>query len=200
MERHRQVVPGSLLLSIGLVSGVASCTQSPNTASTGQSATPSAAATPAAATPSAAGAIPAAGPMAAATAIASAQSSGDPNLRADLLEVKRVSGGALLVRWRIVDTAGNQQSAGLVAGAAPKPINYNDWSWSELYYTDPAENKKYSCLTDTDGQRLIEVYAGDVSPGDVHENWAKFPAPPLTSTKVTIYIPKFPPFEDTPVL
>src|SRR5580658_5666976 len=94
MERHRQVVPGSLLLSIGLVSGVASCTQSPNTASTGQSATPSAAATPAAA------------------AIASAQSSGDPNLRAALLDVKRVSGGPLLVRWRTVDTAGNQQSAG----------------------------------------------------------------------------------------
>jgi hypothetical protein len=137
--------------------------------------------------------------MASATAIASAQYSTDPNLRADLLEVKRVSGGALLVRWRIVDTAGNPQGGGLVANAGPKPINYNDWSWSDLYYTDPAENKKYNYLTDTDGNRLIDVYNGNVLPGEVHENWAKFPAPPATSTKVTIYIPKFPPFEDTPV-
>jgi hypothetical protein len=198
MARHLRVVPGSLLLILGLVWGLASCSQSPNTASTAQT-TSAPGATPATAAAPAASALPAAGPIAAQTPIASAQFSEDPSLRADLLEVKRVSGGGLLVRWRIVDTAGAQQGSGLVASAAPKPINYNDWSWSDLYYTDPAENKKYSVLTDTDGQRLIDVYSGNVSPGEVHENWAKFPAPPATSTKVTIYIPKFPPFEDTPV-
>jgi len=131
--------------------------------------------------------------------IASAQFSDDPSLRADLLEVKRVSGGALLVRWRIVDTAGTQQGPGLVAGATPKPVYYGAWSWPDLYYTDPAENKKYSFLTDTDGDRLLDVYSGNLNPGDERDNWAKFPAPPATSTKVTIYIPKFPPFEDTPI-
>jgi hypothetical protein len=140
-----------------------------------------------------------AGPAAPTTVIASAQFSEDPNLRADLLEVKRVSGGALLVRWRVVDTAGAQQSAGLVAGAAPKPIYYGNWSWPALYYTDPAENKKYSFLTDTDGARLLDVFSGNLNAGDERDNWAKFPAPPATSTKVTIYIPEFPPFEDTPV-
>jgi hypothetical protein len=137
--------------------------------------------------------------MAGATAIASGQFSGDPSLRADLLEVKRVSGGALLVRWRLVDTAGGQQGAGLVAGAAPKAIYYGSWTWPDLYYTDPAENKKYSFLTDSDGNKLLDVFSGNFNPGDVKDNWAKFPAPPITSTKVTIYIPQFPPFEDTPV-
>src|ERR1022692_3713980 len=36
--------------------------------------------------------------------IASAQYANDPNLRCDVLELKRVSGGALLARWRLVHT------------------------------------------------------------------------------------------------
>jgi hypothetical protein len=119
-------------------------------------------------------------------------------VRVDLLEVKRVSGGALLVRWRVVDTAGSQQATGPVVGAAPKPVYYN-FDWSDLYFTDPAENKKYSFLTDTEGSRVLSVFTGNFEPGDQHENWAKFPAPPATSTKVTIYIPKFAPFEDVPI-
>jgi hypothetical protein len=142
--------------------------------------------------------------MASAAPIASGQFSLDPNLRVDLLEVKRVSGGALLIRWRLVDTASGGQSGGLVAGAAPKDINYgygysSGWDWGSLYFTDPAENKKYSVLTDTDGARLLDVYAGRLQAGDQRENWAKFPQPPATSTKVSVYIPQFPPFEDVPV-
>ena len=194
---HRSLVArGSLLVIVGLA-GLASCSPSPNSTPAAQSSAAPAATAPAAAP--ATGGAPAAAPMAAATAIASAQYSDDPSLRADLLEVKRVSGGALLIRWRLVDTAGGQQGAGLVAGATPKAANYGGWSWSDLYYTDPAENKKYGVLTDTEGNRLLDVYSGDVQPGQERDNWSKFPAPPASSTKVTIYIPKFPPFEDTPI-
>jgi hypothetical protein len=128
-------------------------------------------------------------PASAGPVIASAQYSADPNLRCDLLEVKRATGGALLVRWRIVDTN----------GAGVKPINYYNWSWSELYYTDPAENKKYAYLTDSDNNKILDVFSGDVASGEQHLNWAKFPAPPTTSTKITVYLPKFMPFEDVPV-
>ena len=132
------------------------------------------------------------------TVIASAQYSADPNLRCDLLQVRRVSGGALLIRWRLTNAAGVPQSNGLVAGAAPKPVHY-DFSWTELYYTDPAENKKYAYLTDSEGNKVLDVWYGDLPPGEQRLQWAKFPAPPATSTKVTVYIPKFAPFEDTPV-
>jgi hypothetical protein len=132
------------------------------------------------------------------TAIASAQYSADPNLRCDLLEVRRVSGGALLVRWRLINVAGAPQSNGLVAGAAPKPVHY-DFNWPDIYYTDPAENKKYAFLTDSENNRVLDMWYGDLPPGEQRLQWAKFPAPPATSTKVTIYIPKFAPFEDTPV-
>ncbi|MFI5015587.1 MAG: hypothetical protein ACHQAY_24900, partial [Hyphomicrobiales bacterium] len=52
----------------------------------------------------------------AAAVIASAQYTADPDLRCDLLEVKRLSGGALIVRWRVVNTAG--QEGGLTATKA----------------------------------------------------------------------------------
>lgn len=149
------------------------------------------AATPtAAATPAGASAPPAA-------VMASETYSQDPNIRADLLEVRRVSGGALLVKWRIVNTS-PPPGAGTLSSAEDKPIHY-DFSWTDLYYVDPAENKKYGYLTDSEGNRIIDVWYGNLKTGEQRANWAKFPAPPPTSTKISLTLPKFPPFEDVPV-
>lgn len=128
--------------------------------------------------------------------LASAEYSQDPTLRCELLEAKRVSGGALLVRWRIVNGAG-AGGGGLVATSA-KPIRYS-FSWDELFYIDPNENKRYQFLTDSAGHRILEVFEGDLPAGQQRANWAKFPAPPATSSKISIQIPRFPPFEDVPI-
>ena len=69
--------------------------------------------------------------------LASSEYSDDPNLRGDLLEVKRVSGGALNIKWRVVNATGG---AGGLTGSSGKSINYN-YSWNQLYFIDPAENK-----------------------------------------------------------
>jgi hypothetical protein len=143
--------------------------------------TPEAAASAAAPAPEAAAAAAVPGGV-----IASAQYNNDPELRCDLLEVKRVSGDALLIRWRLINTS------------TTKRIHY-DFDWPEVYYTDPAENKKYSFLTDSAGARVLDIWYGDLNPGEQRLNWAKFPAPPATSKKITAYIPKFMPFEDAPV-
>lgn len=116
--------------------------------------------------------------------IASAQYSNDPNLRCDVLEVKRVSGDALLVRWRIVNTG-------------TKAVSY-DFSWDDIYYIDPAGNKKYSNLT-IDGKRILDMWAGSLPPGEQRVMWAKYPAPPPTSKRISLNVPKFTPFEDVPV-
>jgi hypothetical protein len=68
-----------------------------------------------------------------------------------------------------------------------------------LYYIDPAENKKYQFLTDSAGHRILDVYEGEYAPGQQRVQWAKFPAPPVSSTKISITLPKFPPFEDIPI-
>src|ERR1700722_4843771 len=134
---------------------------------------------PAAADPAPA-ATPAAGPGG---VIASAQYSNDPNLPCALLELKRVSGNALLARWRIVNT-----------GA--KPISY-DFGWDDIYYIDPAGNKKFNNLP-IEGRRILDMWWGTLQPGEQHMMWAKYPAPPPTSKRVSLNVPKFPPFEDAP--
>jgi hypothetical protein len=136
-------------------------------------------------------------PAHAQTVLATGEFSDDPNLRCEILEVKRVSGGALNIRWRIVNTAGAGGS-GLVAGGQAKPIYYN-FGWDELYFIDPAENKKYQFLTDSGGNRILHVFHGNIASGQQRTNWAKFPAPPASSTKISIQIPKFAPFDDVPV-
>jgi hypothetical protein len=113
--------------------------------------------------------------------IASAQYSNDPNLRCDVLEVKRVSGGALLARWRFVNT-----------GA--KPVAY-DFGWDDIYYIDPAGNKKYNFLT-IDGKRILDQWWGTLQPGEQRVVWAKYPAPPAASKRISLNVPKFTPFED----
>lgn len=109
------------------------------------------------------------------------------------MEVKRVSGGALLIKWRLVN-----------ASALAKTLQYySGWNVhpppEALYYIDPAENKKYSHLTDTDGRGIEDLFQGDIPAGQQRGNWAKFPAPPASSGKISVNIPDFPPFEDVPV-
>ena len=131
----------------------------------------------------------------AAEVLATGEFSDDPALKVELLEVKRVSGGALLIRWRTVNSEGGP--GGLSADEG-KDINY-DFGWDELFFIDPAENKKYGFLVDSEGKRILDVYYGGFDPGEQRTNWAKFPAPPASSKMISITIPGFPPFEDIPV-
>jgi hypothetical protein len=100
------------------------------------------------------------------------------------------------VKWRVVNTATAQ--AGGLASQKPKTIHY-DGRWDDIYFIDPAENKKYAVLTDADGNRIVDVFWGDLPPEQQRASWAKFPAPPPASSKISVHIPAFPPFEDVPV-
>jgi hypothetical protein len=111
------------------------------------------------------------------------------------LEVRRVSGGALLLKWRLVRAAA---AGGGLASNSGQAI-YHNWNWSDVYFTDAAENKKYSGLKDTSGNWLAQGDAKNYKPGDQQAMWMKFPAPPETSTRVTFVFPGFAPFEDVPV-
>jgi len=138
---------------------------------------------------------------AAAGVLGTSQYSQDPALRCDLLEVKRISGGALMIRWRIVNDAGqtNAPGGGFATSTPPKGIHY-DFDWPQLFYIDPAENKKYLPLTDSANNRILEVFYNiTLAPGEQRLNWAKFPAPPPGSAKISVTIPNFEPFEDVPV-
>ncbi len=140
-------------------------------------------------------------PVAAATppaqaVLASQEYNQDPNLRCDILEVKRLSGGAMLVKWRL-----SRPAAGTGSGltAAPPATIHHTWSWDYAYVTDPAENKKYSGLKDSAGSWLAQGEAKHYAPGDRQVMWMKFPAPPESSARIAFVFQGFPPFEDLPV-
>jgi hypothetical protein len=173
-----------IAMGCGKRSEVASSSTTETSATTVQTTASTTAAAPASNTAPPSATAAAATPPA--TVIASGNYAGNPSIRADLLEVRRVSGGALLVKWRVVNTSPDKQA------------NY-DFSWGDVYYVDPAENKKYGYLTDTEGNRILHIWWGTLQPGEQRGNWAKFPAPPPTSNKISITLPKFPPFEDSPV-
>jgi len=177
MTAKRIVFVAALLLG---AAGLIACSQQ---APPQQSAAPA----PPAQTSAAPAAAPSTAPITAApTGLGSAQYNLDPDLRCDLMEVKRVSGNALIVRWRVVNTS------------TSKYIDY-DFSWEDVYYIDPAENKKYGFLTDAEGNRILDIKWGRINAGQQWLAWAKFPAPPPTSTKVSISVGGFAPFEDVPV-
>ena len=141
--------------------------------------------------------VPAPPAAAAQVVLASQEYSQNPNLRCDILEVKRVSGGALLVKWRLSRPPA-LASGGLTAQVDDKKIYYT-WSWSQVYITDPAENKKYSGLRDSTGGWIGQGDSKHYGTGEQQGIWMKFPAPPATSAKISFVFPGFPPFDDLPV-
>ena len=154
------------------------------------------AATPAATPTAGQTATPASAPAAAPAqpVLATQEFSEDPSLRAEVLEVKRVSGPALLIKWRLarVPAAGG---SGLEAQPEAKPTHHQ-FSWSDVYFTEASENKKYFGLKDSAGGWIGQGENKNYTPGQQQVMWLKFPAPPETSTKITFVFPGFAPFED----
>jgi hypothetical protein len=161
----------------------------PTTPAAGATATPPPAAAPA---PAPAASDQAAPPQ---QVLASQPYNQNPQLRCDVVEVRRVSGGALLIRWRVIRPAA--QNGGLAAGQE-QGINHS-WSWEGVYFTDPVENKKYLGLKDSTGVWLGQGDNKTYAPGEQQMMWMKFPAPPPTSNRISFVFPGFPPFEDLPV-
>lgn len=71
------------------------------------------------------------------------------------------------------------------------------------YIVDGNNKKKYLVIKDSSGKPLAAEHgtSGSVKlgPGQSITTWAKFPAPPESVQKVSVYIPGVAPFEDVPI-
>ena len=114
----------------------------------------------------------------------------------ELIQCRR-AGGVLTVKIRYHNTTG----AGISFYALPPNTGY------ERYYL-AAANKKYFILKDTDGTYLAPGFNWDcgmsgvcekLGPGQSITWWAKFPAPSADVTKLDLFTPATPPFEDIPI-
>ena len=114
----------------------------------------------------------------------------------ELIQCRRAA-GVLSVKIRFHNTTG----AGMGFYALPPNAGY------ERYYL-AAANKKYFILKDTDGTFLAPGFSYDCGMPGVCEKlgagqsitwWAKFPAPSADVTKLDLFTPVTPPFEDVPI-
>ncbi len=124
------------------------------------------------------------------------QDTSTPGVVAELIQCRR-SGGVLSVKIRFHNTTG----AGMGFYALRPNTGY------EKYYL-AAANKKYFILKDADGTDLAPGFNWDcgmsgvcekLGPGQSDTWWAKFPAPSADVTKLDLFTPVTPPFEDVPI-
>jgi len=100
------------------------------------------------------------------------------------------TGDTVMVRFKYINTRDK----------AVRIDNESNQQVSGMYYVDGKNKKKYPIVKDTQNNPLssnldyFEVGAGETKAG-----WAKFPAPPLDVTTISVYIPGAPPFENVPI-
>ncbi len=115
-------------------------------------------------------------------------SSGD--VEVSLLELKRASGDTVTAKWLYKNTSEERKSVSHLMS-------------DEYYLVDPDAKKKYFCVKDSKNNWVAGNHNGynsvDLEPGKTFKMWAKFPAPPAATEKVTLYLEGVPPFEDVPL-
>ncbi len=115
-----------------------------------------------------------------------------------LLELKRTSGDTITARWRYRNADQQQKALTKATGWTDK------WALSMTsYLVDSANKKKYLVIKDSSGNPLAAAHGGSgsikIGPGETLTTWAKYPAPPESVQKVSVYIPGVAPFEDVPI-
>lgn len=113
--------------------------------------------------------------------------------RAEVMELKRVSGDMLMLRIGIVNTGREPMDMGRLY-ADPKTGDYRIISGITL--VDPLNKKKYFTVRDGADNCVCSGNVEDVKPGNRANVWARFPAPPEDVQKLSVLIPHFPPMDE----
>ena len=121
-----------------------------------------------------------------------------PETRAEILELKRTSGNQLMLRFMIVNESGKPfQFLERMADPANSSTDYG--SVSGVHILDAANKKKHFVLRDAEGNCVCSRKLDDVAAKGRLTVWARFPAPPEATQKVSVVIPHFIPVDDVPI-
>jgi hypothetical protein len=150
---------------------------------------PVAAAAPAAAPATA----PAAAPASAAIASAEGEQQGR---RADVTELKRLSGGTISLKFTMIND-GDEIAFHAQYGDANHPRDFG--SIGGVALVDPVGKKKYPVVRDSDDACLCSRDIPNMAKMSRLNLWAKLPAPPENVRKISISIPHFAPMDDVSI-
>jgi hypothetical protein len=117
-----------------------------------------------------------------------------------LTELKRTAGNTVTARWLYLN-GGDEPLQFEQKGCTGMGCTYT--LAEEMHLLDGAARVKHEVLRDDEGKAVAQRYEGAklaVAPHQSLSSWAKFNAPPQSSSSVTVVIPGVSePFEDVPI-
>lgn len=121
-----------------------------------------------------------------------------PGVTLNVTELKRGSGGTVMLKFNVINGSDNEVGAGYNFGdSSSGATDYG--SVGGVHLIDPVGKKKYFVVRDADSKCVCSREISGVKPGNRANWWAKFPAPPPDVQRVTIIVPHFIPMDDVPI-
>jgi hypothetical protein len=147
------------------------------------------------ATPAVEPPAPQTAPAQASGPLATTESEQNPDVRLEVRELKRTSGGTVTLKFTIFnDSSENFRISDQLGG-----ITYG-YNVSGVHLVDAAGKKKYQVVVDSEEKCLCSNdLSSQMEPNSRLSLWAKFPAPPEGVKNITVVVPHFIPMEDVPV-
>jgi len=119
-----------------------------------------------------------------------------PGSRIEVQELKRVSGGTVMLRFAII----NDGDQPLKFGYDFAQQGTKDFAnIGGVHLIDPVGKKKYLVVRDSQGNCDCSKGLKDLAVKQRVNVWARFPAPPDNVDKIVVVVPHFSPMDDTPL-
>lgn len=207
MSKHQRIVSNLLFLFVVFLT-IQACdkNEEAKTTAPAPAATPAPAAqapqsvsapTPASAPAPEAAPSAAPAPQPAPAKAALATSDGEtPGARVEVQELRRVSGGTVMLRFMMINDADKTLNVGYAYGAGSTS---DIGTVAGVHLIEPVGKKKYLVVRDSENKCDCSRGVKDIAAKSRANLWARFPAPPDNVEKIGVVIPHFSPMDDVPL-
>jgi hypothetical protein len=119
-----------------------------------------------------------------------------PGSRVEVLELKRVSGGTVMLRFTLINDSDKQLNFG---NDLTQQGTNESGTVGGVYLIDPVGKKKYLVVRDSQNKCDCSQKFYNLDAKSRANLWARFPAPPDNVEKIGVMIPLFSPMDDVPI-
>ncbi|MGH7828730.1 MAG: hypothetical protein ACREP8_01005 [Candidatus Binatia bacterium] len=120
-----------------------------------------------------------------------------PGWRVEIQELKRVSGGTVMLRFVMINDGDQTLSFG--HNFVQPGISGDYANIGGVHLLDPVGKKKYLVIRDTQNNCDCSKGLKNVDAKSRVNLWARFPAPPDNVEKIAVVVPHFSPMDDVPL-
>ena len=119
-----------------------------------------------------------------------------PGARVEVQELKRVSGGTVMLRFTMINDGDKTLNVGYDFGSGSTS---DIGTVGGVHLIEPVGKKKYLVIRDSENKCDCSRGVKDVTAKSRANLWARFPAPPDNVEKIGVVIPHFSPMDDVPL-